>query len=177
MTEDLTIRLLPRARTLEGEKRDRVIDALGSIIGVLWLRYEHKASRDCLDAWLLDPASHLQELDHAIFKLRDIVVKGYATQDADDLRIQKNAQALAAETADRMTSLIAPYLAASAAPLNAQDEKRIGPPCAFSITSATSFIFRVGRSRPTRRRRNRLDRPCREAGIPRRHVCHALAHW
>jgi hypothetical protein len=124
-TEDLVITLLPRARTLEGEKGDRVIDALGSIIGVLWLRYERKASRDCLDAWLLDPASHLHELDHAIFKLRDIVVKGYATQDADDLRIQKNAQALAAETADRMATLIAPYLAAPSSALDPDDEKRI----------------------------------------------------
>lgn len=95
--EDLTFQLLPRARLESDPHGDRMIEAIGSIVAILWTKYNRPRSREVLDKWLAAPQDHEPELSRVIATTRDVLVGGYVSGKPSDIKLRKSAQALASE--------------------------------------------------------------------------------
>jgi hypothetical protein len=120
--EAVTIALMPRAPSEEDIKGDRLVDAIGNLIAILWLRYERATSRAWLDTWLNEPVTFQAELRSAVSTLRDVIVGGYRSPAPKDAQLQRNSQQLAREVTQKTATMLASYLAVPAAERSADDD-------------------------------------------------------
>lgn len=109
--EALIAKLIPRARNETDAQGDRIIEAVGNQIAILWLRYERAESRELLDSWLSDLAAHEPELSSASATLRDTVILGYDTGKKEDVRLRRNALRLAKELVEACAVVLQRYVA------------------------------------------------------------------
>lgn len=109
--EVLAIELIPRARRETEPHGDRIIEGIGNLIAILWLRYEQPRSRQLLTDWQADLVTHEAELSRAAATLRDTVILGYGTTDEADIRLRRNAQRLALEFVEASAPVIERYIA------------------------------------------------------------------
>ena len=109
--ETLAIELMPRARRETHPHGDRIIEGIGNLIAILWLRYEQPRSRQLLTDWQVDLVTHEAEVNQAAATLRDIVILGYGTADEADIRLRRNAQRLALEFVEASALVIDRYTA------------------------------------------------------------------
>jgi energy-coupling factor transporter ATP-binding protein EcfA2 len=109
--ETLSIELMPRARRESEPRGDRIIEGIGNLIAILWLRYERPRSRQLLTDWQTDLVAHEAELNRAAATLRDTVILGYGTTNEADIRMRRNAQRLALEFVEASAPVIARYIA------------------------------------------------------------------
>jgi hypothetical protein len=107
--EALIIDLIPRAQKETDAKGDRIAEAIGNKIAILWLRYELPGSRKLLDDWLTDIVANASELGRVAATLRDVVILGYDTGKSEDIRLRHNAQRLARELVDATTATLQRY--------------------------------------------------------------------
>lgn len=100
-TEALTFAILPRAKEDTDEAPvERLSEAIGSLITLLWVSHERRRARETLDAWLADPPTHERELRHGISSIRDGLVLGYGGSNAKDAAIRTRCQALASSVVE-----------------------------------------------------------------------------
>ena len=71
--ETLLLDLIPRARRETEPHGDRIIEGIGNLIAILWLKYEQPRSRQLLNEWQTDLVAHAAELGPAAGTLRDAV--------------------------------------------------------------------------------------------------------
>jgi hypothetical protein len=109
--ETLVIELMPRARRETEPHGDRIIEAIGNLIAILWLRYEQPRSRQLLTDWQTDLVAHEAELNRAAATLRDTVILGYDTTNEADIQMRRNAQRLALEFVEASAPVIEQYIA------------------------------------------------------------------
>jgi hypothetical protein len=109
--ETLSIELMPRARRESEPRGDRIIEGIGNLIAILWMRYERPRSRQLLTGWQTDLVAHEAELNRAAATLRDTVILGYGTKDEADIRMRRNAQRLALEFVEASAPVIERYIA------------------------------------------------------------------
>jgi hypothetical protein len=95
--EALIIDLIPSAQNETDAKGDRIAEAIGNQIAILWMRYELPGSRKLLDHWLADVVANASELGSVAATLRDVVILGYDTGNKIDIRLRNNALRLARE--------------------------------------------------------------------------------
>jgi hypothetical protein len=94
--EALVSAILPRARGDQDKASVELIEAIGSVVVILWVTHERQAAKTILDDWLAEPAAHEPELGHAIQSIRDGLVVGYTAQDGKDAPIRVRCQEFAA---------------------------------------------------------------------------------
>ena len=109
--ETLVIELMPRARGETEPRGDRIIEAIGNLISILWLRYQQPRSRQTLTDWQADLVAHEAELNRAAATLRDTVILGYDTTNEADIQMRRNAQRLALEFVEASAPVIERYIA------------------------------------------------------------------
>lgn len=112
--ETLLLELIPRARREAEPDGDRIIEGIGNLVAILWLKYELPRSRQLLTEWQADLAGHLPELGRAAATLRDTVIQGYGTTNEADTRLRRNAQSLAAEIVEASAAVLERYMARDA---------------------------------------------------------------
>jgi hypothetical protein len=109
--ETLLLELIPRARRETEPHGDRIIEGIGNLIAVLWVKYEQPRSRQLLNDWQNDLAAHASELGRAAATLRDTVILGYGTTNEADIRLRRNAQRLAGEFVEVSATTLERYIA------------------------------------------------------------------
>ena len=123
--ETLLLDLIPRARHETEPHGDRIIEGIGNLVAILWLKYEQPRSRQLLTDWQTDLAAHLPELGRAAATLRDTVILGYGTANEADIRLRGNAQRLAGEFVDVSAAALQRYIAMDAASRTEKDHETV----------------------------------------------------
>ncbi|MGV7219338.1 AAA family ATPase [Bradyrhizobium sp. UFLA05-112] len=95
--EQLVFTILPKAEQFQAEDKNDLMEALGSIMVILWVTHVRSAARARLDLCLSDPPSHEPEISHAIPSIRGGLVVGYGTTNTNDAAIRARCQQFAAE--------------------------------------------------------------------------------
>jgi hypothetical protein len=121
--ETLLCALIPRARRETEPRGDRIIEGIGSLIAVLWVKFEQPRSRKLLTDWQTDLAAHAAELGRAAATLRDTLILGYGTTDEADIRLRRNAQRLAGEFVEASATALERYIALGDAPRTEKDHE------------------------------------------------------
>ena len=85
--EELLIAVIPHARSEVDPHGDRIIEAIGNFVAILWMRYGKTRSRELLTEWLGDMAANLAALSRAAATLRDTVVLGYDGGSSEDVHL------------------------------------------------------------------------------------------
>jgi len=98
--EALLFAMLPRAYGRPERASDELIEAIGSVMVVLWVTHESTRAQTTLEEWLRDPTTHEPEIGHAIHSIRDGLVVGYGTLDTKDAAIRSRCQQFAARVVD-----------------------------------------------------------------------------
>jgi hypothetical protein len=98
--EALTFAILPRVHGRTERAGEELIEAIGSILAILWVTHERGRAHATLQEWLKDPAGHEPELGHALHSIRDGLVVGYGTGESKDAAIRSRCQELAARVVD-----------------------------------------------------------------------------
>jgi hypothetical protein len=86
--EALVFDILPRVRNGTEKAGEEILEAIGSIIVVLWVTHARDQSHQALEGWLANPAEHEAELGHALNSIRDGLVAGYGTDDVNNAAIR-----------------------------------------------------------------------------------------
>ena len=107
--EALIIDLVPRAQRETDAQGDKIAEAIGNQIAILWMRYELPESRKLLDHWLTDVVTNDSELGSVAATIRDVVVLGYDTGNDKDIRLRTNALRLAKELVEAAASALQRY--------------------------------------------------------------------
>ena len=94
--EGLVFAILPRLQDRTEKAGEELLEAVGSITVILWVTHARDRSHATFEEWLADPAEHEAELGHALHSIRDGLVVGYGTEDANDAAIRGRCQRLAA---------------------------------------------------------------------------------
>jgi hypothetical protein len=98
--EALVFDILPRVRNGTEKAGEEILEAIGSIIVVLWVTHARDQSHQALEGWLANPAEHEAELGHALNSIRDGLVAGYGTDDVNNAAIRGRCQQFAAHLVD-----------------------------------------------------------------------------
>lgn len=123
--ETLLLDLIPRARRETEPRGDRIIEGVGDLIAVLWVKYEQPRSRQLLTDWQTDLAAHASELSRAAATLRDTVILGYGTTNEADIRLRRNAQRLAGEFVEASAAALERYIALDAGSRTDKDHEAV----------------------------------------------------
>ncbi len=123
--ETLLLDLIPRARRETEPRGDRIIEGVGNLIAVLWVKYEQPRSRQLLTDWQTDLAAHAPELSRAAATLRDTVILGYGTTNEADIRLRRNAQRLAGEFVEASAAALERYIALDAGSRTDKDHEAV----------------------------------------------------
>jgi hypothetical protein len=123
--ETLLLDLIPRARRETEPRGDRIIEGVGNLIAVLWVKYEQPRSRQLLTDWQTDLAAHAPELSRAAATLRDTVILGYGTTNEADIRLRRNAQRLAGEFVEASAAALERYIALDAVSRTDKDHEAV----------------------------------------------------
>src|SRR5262249_1181706 len=123
--ETLVLELIPRARQETEPHGDRIIEGIGNIIAVLWVKYEQPRSRQLLNDWQTDLVAHAPELGRAAATLRDTVILGYGTTNDADIRLRRNAQRLAGEFVEVSATALERYIALDPASRTENDHEAV----------------------------------------------------
>lgn len=97
-TEALTFTIMPRAQEDTDASGERLSEAIGSLVTLLWVSHERPRAKDVLDAWLADPPSYENELIHGISSIREGLVLDYGGPNTKHAAVRARCQALAAST-------------------------------------------------------------------------------
>jgi hypothetical protein len=122
--EELALLLLPRALAGTDKSAKETVEAIGSIVAVLWVTHAREVSKRVLDEWLEDPASHDPELDHAVHTLRGGLVAGYRTDTPKDAAIRRRCQDFAARVINVTAIGLENYLSLAAEQRNQAADDR-----------------------------------------------------
>lgn len=123
IVEGLILDLLPRARNETDAHGDRIIEGIGNQVAILWMRYELENSRKLIDSWLTDLAAHAHELGSVAHTLRDNVILGYQSRNAEDNRLRGNALLLTSELVNASAAILQRYVAQDPASRREQDHE------------------------------------------------------
>jgi ATPase family associated with various cellular activities (AAA) len=98
--ETLVFAMLTRVHGSSQQAGDELIEAIGSLMVILWVTHERTRAQATLEEWLSDPARHESEIGHAIQSIRDGLVVGYGSQDSKDAAIRTRCQQFAARVVE-----------------------------------------------------------------------------
>ena len=122
--EELTLKLSARFGLQIDKPAEKVREQIGSIIALLWVSHGRSQARDTLQSWLLDPATHDAELEHAFFIIRPALILGYDTADPLDAAIRGRAQELARWAIEAIAAQLEQYFVRyKSEPSIAEEEK------------------------------------------------------
>jgi hypothetical protein len=94
--EALVFAVLPRVHGRTERAGEELLEAIGSIMVILWVTHARDRAHAALQGWLENPAEHEGELGHALDSIRDGLVVGYGTDDTKDRAIRGRCQQFAA---------------------------------------------------------------------------------
>ena len=109
--EALTFAILPRARGHTGRASEDLIEAIGSIVAILWVTHGRERAHAVLQEWVKNAPGHEPEIGHALHSIRDGLVVGYGTDNSTDVAIRGRCQRLAARVVDVTASGLDQYFA------------------------------------------------------------------
>jgi hypothetical protein len=109
--EALVLTILPRVHGRAERAGEDLIEAIGSLMVILWVTHGRVRAHAMLEEWLLDPTEHEPEIGHAIHSIRDGLVVGYGTDDGKDAAIQRRCQEFAARVVDVTAAGLERYFA------------------------------------------------------------------
>jgi SpoVK/Ycf46/Vps4 family AAA+-type ATPase len=107
--EALVFEILPRVRDGTERAGEELLEAIGSIIVILWVTHARNRSHQALEGWLANPAEHEAELGHALNSIRDGLVVGYGTDEINDAAIRGRCQQFAAHLVDATAAKMQRY--------------------------------------------------------------------
>lgn len=90
--EAMVFAILPRVHGRTERASEELIEAIGSIMVILWVTHERDRAHAALEVWLSNPAEHEPEIGHALNSIRDGLVVGYGTEDSKDAAIRGRCQ-------------------------------------------------------------------------------------
>ena len=150
--ETLLLDLIPRARRETEPHGDRIIEGIGNLIAVLWLKYEQPRSRQLLNEWQTDLVAHAAELGPAAGTLRDAVILGYGTTNEADIRMRRNAQRLAGELIEVSATTLERYIALDPASRTDKDHEAVGAAARLLDNVGDQLYFSSGAFRPNEKK-------------------------
>jgi hypothetical protein len=124
-TEDLALKLFPRATREKDPHGDRIVEGIATIVAVLWTRYERPRAHSLIETWLSEPEEHESELLRVVSTMRGHIVDGYRSGKAADIKLRKSVQKLASEIVTRAAACLDDYYAKGEANVNKTERARI----------------------------------------------------
>jgi hypothetical protein len=109
--EALTFAMLRRVHGRTDPTGEELIEAIGSLMIVLWVTHERGRAYSMLQDWLQDPAGHEPEIGHALHSIRDGLVVGYGTGNSKDAAIRTRCQEFAARVVNATAAGLERYFA------------------------------------------------------------------
>ncbi len=142
--EALVFAILPRLHESTGRAGEELIEAIGSIMVVLWVTHTRQAANAQLDEWLSDPAQHEPELGHALQSIRDGLVIGYDTPDDKDAAIRRRCQQFAGRLVEVTATGLERYFALAQADRTDQENQSAQTLAKLLDETGDQFYFASG---------------------------------
>jgi len=143
-TEALVIEIMPRVADEVDDSSERLADAIGSLVVLLWVSHGRTKADAVIKIWISDAAAHEAELSHGMSSIRDGLVLGYGASDARDTLIRRRCQELAAQVINATASGMEQYFQTPQENRTEEDQRRATRLAKLLDHTSDQFFFASG---------------------------------
>jgi hypothetical protein len=159
--ETLVFSILPRVHGRSERAGEELIEAIGSLMVILWVTHERRRAHATLEEWLSDPVTHEPEIGHALHSIRDGLVVGYGKQDSKDAAIRCRCQQFAGWVVDATAAGLERYFALLPGVRTNADTESATQLAKLLDKTGNEFYFASGAFRDSREN----DEPLRDVAL------------